>query len=144
MNSFIWKASLNVFNSLTPPKTPDEYSEKAVKSKKNKVYLFLSLTGVDILENKTKVSDITGKKRRFAPWIHLNWPQPFHSFCCTPAPCRPSPSVPSSPLLLKSLVLWPNIMQRTPTTATCSKARSLWVCLSLSRQIPHHHKVSAC
>lgn len=61
MNLFIWKASFNVFNPLTPPKTPDEYSEKAVKSKKNKVYLFLSLTGVDILENKTKVSDITGK-----------------------------------------------------------------------------------
>lgn len=61
MNLFIWKASLNIFNSLTPPKTPDEYTEKAVKSKKNKVYLFLSLTGVDILENKTKVSDITRK-----------------------------------------------------------------------------------
>lgn len=57
-------------------------------------------------------------------WIGLT---SLCSFCSIPALCPLSPSVLSSQPSLKSLALWPNILQQTHTTAICFKARNLWV-----------------
>ena len=116
--------------------TPDKYSsEKAAK--KSKVHLFLTLSGVDILENKTKVC--VGKKKcsshhpaRLAFFGHEPSPLLFSlslflSFCCTRVLCPPSPSVPSCHPRPKSLALWRDTPPQTCTTVTCSRAGSLWV-----------------
>lgn len=119
------------------PQTPDKYSsEKAAK--KSKVHLFLTLSGVDILENKTKVCVCVWQKcsthhpTHRAFFGHESSPLIFSlpvllSFCCTRALCPPSPSVPSCHLHPKSLALWLDTLRLTCTTVICSRAGSLWV-----------------